>query len=165
MDLTIDDKTRLNFDKMMKEGGAEDNTTKIRTLKHSDKIREQVTYMMDILNKYTRLDKDMLNKMIETKCIWLYQNYSNLFLKLKKKQLNLQILDSFLSTLSLIEDGKLDQHEGSVKVGQLLKELYIDSAMKNQEQMEEKDNKKKKKKKFKPPTRKISWGEYKKSVN
>ena len=47
-DFKIDDETRLNFDNMLKESGASDNTTKIRQLKHSDKIREQVTLMMDI---------------------------------------------------------------------------------------------------------------------
>ena len=84
MDFKIDEKTRLNFDKMMKEEGVEDNTTKIRTLKHSEKIREQVTSMMNIRNKYSRLDKNMMNKLIDSKCGWLFQNYSNLFLKLKK---------------------------------------------------------------------------------
>ena len=145
MDFKLDNKTRLNFEKMMKEEGVENNTSKIRTLKHSKKIREQVTQMMNIRNKYARLDKDIMNKMIESKCVWLYQNYSNLYIKLKKNQLNLQILNSFLNTLSEIEDGKLDQHEGSVKVGQLLKQLYIDSALKNKKQMEDKDKKRKKK--------------------
>ena len=88
----------------------------------------------------------MLDKMIDSKCSWLFKNYSNIFLKLKKEQLNLQILDKFLETLSEIEDGNLDQHEGSVKVGQLLKEMYIDSAMKNKQQQEEKDKKTLKKK-------------------
>ena len=159
MDFTLDEKTRLNFEKMMKEEGVENNTSKIRNLKHSKKIREQVTQMVNLKNKYSRLDNDLMNKMIDSKCVWLYKNYSNLFVKLKKNQLNLQILDSFLTTLSEIEDGILDQHEGSVKVGQLLKQLYIDSAMKNKKQMEDKDNKRKKKD-FKKP-KKMSWKEYK----
>ena len=159
MDFTLDEKTRLNFEKMMKEEGVENNTSKIRNLKHSKKIREQVTQMVNLKNKYFRLDKDLMNKMIDSKCVWLYKNYSNLFVKLKKNQLNLQILDSFLTTLSEIEDGILDQHEGSVKVGQLLKQLYIDSAIKNKKQMEDKDNKRKKKD-FKKP-KKMSWKQYK----
>ena len=145
MDFTLDKKTRLNFEKMMKEEGVENNTSKIRNLKHSQKIREQVKTMIEIKNKYSRLDKNLMDKMIESKCVWLYQNYSNLYVKLKKNQLNLQILDSFLTTLAEIEDGKIDQHEGSVKIGQLLKQLYIDSALKNKKQMEDKDNKRKKK--------------------
>ena len=47
-DFEIDDKTRLDFNNMLKESGASDNTKKIRDLKHSDKIREQVTLMVEI---------------------------------------------------------------------------------------------------------------------
>lgn len=163
MNFKIDEKTRLDFDKMMRQEGVQDNTQKIRNLKHSQKIRQQVEIMMNIKKKYTRLDKKMMDKMIDSKCGWLHGKYANIFLKLKKDQLNLQILDKFLETLSEIEDGNLDQHEGSVKVGQLLKEMYIDSAMKNKQQQEEKDKKRSKQKKtFKRPVNKISWSEYKK---
>ena len=48
MSFKIDDETRLNFDKMLKESGASDNTAKIRKLRHSSKINEQVSIMMDI---------------------------------------------------------------------------------------------------------------------
>ena len=64
MSLKLDDETRLNFDKMLKESGAEDNTEKIRKLKHSDKIREQVTNMVEIQTKYSRLGNKGINKMI-----------------------------------------------------------------------------------------------------
>ena len=42
-DFKLDDETRLNFDNMLKESGASDNTSKIRKLKHSQKIKEQVS--------------------------------------------------------------------------------------------------------------------------
>ena len=32
--------------------------------------------MIEIKNKYSRLDKNLMDKMIESKCVWLYQNYS-----------------------------------------------------------------------------------------
>ena len=159
MDFSIDEKTRLNFDKMMKEEGVKNNTSKIRELKHSKKIREQVTIMMNIKNRYSRLDKHMMDAMIDSKCGWLFEHYTNIFIKLKKNQLSLQILDKFLETLQEIEEGEIDQHEGSVKVGQLLKELYIDSAMKNKEQVEERE--KKRVKHYKKPKVKLTWKQYK----
>ena len=76
------------------------------------------------------------------------------------KEIDLNVED--IETIE-IEDGNLDQHEGSVKVGQLLKELYIDSALKSQKEMEEKE-KKRKKQSFKRPARKVSWKDYKKST-
>ena len=160
MDFKIDDETRLNFDKMLKESGASDNTAKIRKLKHSSKIREQVTIMMDIKKNYSRLGKRGLEKMIESKCNWLFTNYTNIFNKLKKGELNLTILNKFLSTLKDMEDGNMDQHEASVKIGQILKELYIDSALQQEKKQNEKD--KRNNKKYKRPKNNLSWEEYKK---
>ncbi len=54
MDFKIDDETRLNFNNMLKEQGVSDNTKKIRKLKHSSIIREQVAIMLDIRKKNTR---------------------------------------------------------------------------------------------------------------
>jgi hypothetical protein len=42
----------------------------------------------------------------------------------------------FLSTLKQIENGELDQHNASVKAGKILKELYIDSTLKQQTKRE-----------------------------
>ena len=159
-DFEIDDKTRLDFNNMLKESGASDNTNKIRNLKHSDKIREQVTLMVEIKKKYPELKKVMKDRMIESKCTWLWQNYMNIYNKLKKDELDLNILHNFLSTLKQIEDGELDQHNASVKAGKILKELYIDSAVKQQTKREKLEEKRKKR--SGKSTRKISWGEYKK---
>lgn len=159
-DFKIDDETRLNFDNMLKESGASDNTTKIRQLKHSDKIREQVTLMMEIKKKYPKLKKETKDRMIESKCMWLWKNYMNIYNKLKKDELNLSILHNFLSALKQIEDGLLDQHEASVKIGKILKELYVDSAVQQQKKREDIEKKRKKRKGI--PTKKLSWSEYKK---
>tara|TARA_B100000513_G_scaffold188901_1_gene112238 strand:+ start:185 stop:682 length:498 start_codon:yes stop_codon:yes gene_type:complete len=160
MSFELDKKDSLNLKKMIKEYGAEDNTKKIRELKHSQLIKEQVTIMLEIKNKYARLDKSMLDKMINTKCRWLFLNYTNLFNKLKKEELNLQILWNLLFTLREIEEGKLDQHVASVKVGEILKKLYVDSAMRHKEKMEKKENRKKTAKRGQE--KKISWNDFKK---
>jgi hypothetical protein len=44
--------------------------------------------------------------------------------------MDLEIMSRLLAVLKLIEDGKVDQHEASVQVGKILKELYVDSALK-----------------------------------
>jgi hypothetical protein len=41
-----------------------------------------------------------------------------------------------LNVLERIENGELDQHEGSFIVGTILKELYIDSALKRGEKLD-----------------------------
>ena len=72
----------------------------------------------------------------------------------------MQILDKFLSTLKDVEEEIIDQHEASVKIGNLLKELYVDSAL-----QKEKKREKNRKEKLKPPRVNISWNDYKKTLN
>ena len=75
----------------------------------------------------------------------------------------LTILAKFISLLERIEDGEIDQHEGSYLVGKLLKELYIDSALKKSEALDEKNAKldKQKEAEIIKPKHKISWKEFK----
>ena len=42
--------------------------------------------------------------------------------------------------LKMIEDDKVNQHEGSVMVGKVLKELYIDSALKRGDHLDKEHN-------------------------
>ena len=42
----------------------------------------------------------------------------------------------FIDTLSQIENGEIDQHEGSFQIGKLLKNIYIDSALKKSEKLD-----------------------------
>ena len=53
----------------------------------------------------------------------------------------------------------MDQHEASYTVGKVLKELYIDSALKQEEHRQKCENKTIKKKP-KNPIRKITWKEF-----
>jgi hypothetical protein len=48
---------------------------------------------------------------------------------LLKEDMEPSILFQLLDVLKDIEDGKCDQTEGSVRVGTLLKEIYIDSKL------------------------------------
>ena len=72
-------------------------------------------------------------------------------------ELDLKILATFLTILGRIEEGEIDQHEGSYEVGKILKELYVDSVV-----LRETKRDKKKKKKSKKRAINISWAEYKK---
>tara|TARA_B100000963_G_scaffold213928_1_gene186524 strand:- start:1770 stop:2270 length:501 start_codon:yes stop_codon:yes gene_type:complete len=156
----IDDETRLKFNELLKESDASDNTEKIRKLKHSSKIKEQVSIMMDIKRRYSRLDKNTLDKMIDTQCNWLFTHYFNLFNKLKKDELDIQILGQFVNALKAVEDGNMDQHEASVRVGQILKKLYIDSALKKDKKEEAKRERQRKKKKNRK--NQLTWSQFKK---
>ena len=154
----MDSQDRLNLKKLISEYKPEETTSKIRTLKHSSKIKEDVERYLRLKSKYARLPRQTQEKMYRNQCSFLYNNYTNIFNKLIKEQLDLSILYRLLIVLKAIEDGKYDQHEGSVKVGEILKQLYIDSALKGGDQ-----NDKKSKKERKRRGKKLSWAEYKRT--
>jgi len=154
----MDQKMRLNLDKMIQEYQPKETTEKIRKLKHSKLIKNDVDKFVIFRNKYIRLSKtniEQYKKMARKQCSFLYDNYTNIFNRLLKEELNLTILANFLNILKRIEDGDIDQHEGSYEVGVILKKLYIDSVL----IQKERDNKKKKRKKRKKKVVKnITWG-------
>ena len=154
----MDSQDRLNLKKLISEYKPEETTTKIRTLKHSSKIKEDVERYLRLKSKYARLPKQTQLQMYQNQCGFLYENYTNIFNKLVREQLNLSILYRLLIVLKGIEDDKYDQHEGSVMVGKILKQLYIDSALKGDDK-----NDKKSKKERKRRGKKLSWAEYKRN--
>lgn len=150
----MNDEARLKLKNMINEFNPEETTEKIRTLKHSDKIKEQVNTYLQVKKQYSRVSQDTFKTMCKKKCEFLYTNYTNLYNKLVKDQLDLNILFQFVNILKQIEMGTLDQHEASVKVGQILKELYIDSALREEKKRTNKKHKYRK-------AKKMSWGDFK----
>jgi hypothetical protein len=59
----------------------------------------------------------------------LFTYYTDIYNKVRKDEIDYNILFQFLDVLKKIEDGLVDQHEGSFEVGTLLKKLYVDSAI------------------------------------
>jgi hypothetical protein len=113
----------------------------IRKIKHSSILRDEVNEMIRLKNVYKNnlSSPDFRDKAIN-KCKFLFQYYTDIFNKLRKDELNVNMLFDFLDILEKIEKGQLDQHEASFKVGSILKNMYIDSAVKHAENMESKDN-------------------------
>lgn len=165
----MDDKSRLQLDKLIKEYGTEETTDKIRSLKHSKLIRDDITKMQQLKSTHSRTrgcSPEMFKQMCVNQCSFLYNNYTNIFNKLMKDEIDLSIMQKFLEVLYNIEEGVIDQHEGSYKVGMILKELYIDSALKNEKNNEKRDLKRNKKDKNAKTTnttktKNIKWSEYK----
>ena len=123
----LTDQERLDLKKMLRESDAEDNTEHIRKVKHSTKIRDDIR-VLDKLRK--TCSPDSLLEKAKKAAPFLHENYADLFKKVLADELDLDIMTRLLTVLKLIEDARVDQHEASVIVGKLLKELYVDSALK-----------------------------------
>ena len=149
----------IDLKNLVKEYKYESTTDKIRELKHSKIIREDITKMIELKKKYNRLKGKNLRNMVEKNCSFLYKNYTNIFNKIYKDNIDLNLFNKFLLVLEKIEEGECDQHQASVEVGKVLKEIYIDSAMREGNKLDKKNKKKPVKSR---KAKSISWNEFKK---
>jgi len=154
----------LNLKRLIsKADDYQDNTDYIRRIKHSEKIRDDIRKLDIFMKNNKNLKKkqpDRYRSRAMSECSFLFSNYTDIFNKVLSEELDFAIMSRLLMVLKLIEDEKVDQNEGSVMVGKVLKELYIDSAMKHGEHL---DAKYASEKEDKVPveSKSISWSEWK----
>jgi hypothetical protein len=157
----MDDKARLQLQKMIKANNVEDQTQLIRELKHSQILRNNINTLILLKAKY-RDDPDQLLLESMSECNFLFTYYTDIYNKVKKDEIDLSILNQFLDVLQKIENGEMDQHEGSFAVGTLLKQLYVDSALKKAEKLDKEHEKNQIIEEKVEPVQ-ISWKEFKSS--
>lgn len=139
MNSKLTDEDRLNLKKMMSEMEYEDNTETIRRLKHSVCIRDNIRKLEDLKREHADMrvtSPEQFFNIVLAECNFLYENYSDIFRRLMKDEIDINIMSKLLIVLKLIEEGHLDQQDGSVRVGKLLKELYLDSAVKRADNLD-----------------------------
>lgn len=155
---------RLNLQKMIQANETENNTPLIRELKHSTKILEDVEMLLKIKRENIAMAKtspEQFDNLCVNKCQFLFTNYTDIFNKVKKDEINLNILLRLLNVLHSIEEGAVDQHEGSFEVGKLLKKIYIDSALRKADKL----NQDSKTQEEQRPIESISWRDFKNKVD
>lgn len=135
------DEQRLHLQKMIDANNVEDMTPLIRTLKHSEILRSQVNLLVDLVKQYdgNTENNPAFDAEATQQCVFLFTYYTDIYNKIRKNELDLNTLNTFLDVLLEIEEGKLDQHEGSYKVGTILKEMYVNSALRKAAKLEEKN--------------------------
>ncbi len=131
----MDYQQRLQLQQMINEHGVVDQTAQIRELKHSMKIHVDAQKLLDI-RKYHYADEDYHDRCAR-ECQFLYNNYTDIFNKIKNNEIDLQLFTKFLRVLKKVEDGVVDQHEASFEVGKILKEIYVDSALRRADKLDE----------------------------
>jgi hypothetical protein len=155
----MDEKSRLQLQKMIKANDVEDVTDLIRELKHSHILENDINQLLLLKAKY-RNDPDKIHEQGMQDCGFLFAYYTDIYNKVRKDEIDLNILNKFLNILRRIEDGDIDQHDGAFLVGSLLKELYVDSALRKADKLNENEKEPEK------PREKveISWKNYKKML-
>jgi cell division protein YceG involved in septum cleavage len=163
---------KFHLQKMIAANDTEDNTSMLREYKHSAKISNDVSTMISLKRDYARLAKSnpkQFDAMCVSRCAFIFKYYTDIYNRLKSGEIDLNLLFKMIRILREIEDGKLDQHEGSFEVGKILKSIYVDSALKRSENLDAEQAAKEKRaatktaKTSRPPIpeKKISWADYK----
>ena len=156
----------LNLQSLMSaaKGVQQDNTEYIRKHKISSSIRKDVERMKELKSQYTiaQQNEESFVELCRQECTYLFMQQPGIFYRLFKNELDLTLLQKVIDTLQQIEDGHITQHEASVNIGQLVADLYTDSALKAAANLDAK-NPTEAKPQPKQPTHSMSWQEYKKN--
>ena len=156
---------KLELKKLLDSNNYEDNTAHIRCIKHSVLIRDDIRTIEKYKLTHRELRKnepEQFFNLCHSKCSFLFNNYMDIFNKVYNDEIDILIMSKLLAVLKLIEDDKIDQHDGSVAIGNLLKELYLDSAVKRGDRI---DNELAKEMPIMIEGRKISWREFKNNTS
>jgi len=155
---------RLNLQKMIQSNDTENMTPLIRELKHSTKILAEVEVLLSLKRENPTMDKthpEKFDSLCIEKCGFLFNHYTDIYNKVKKDEINLTILLRLLNVLNSIEEGHVDQHEGSFEVGKLLKKIYIDSALRKADKLDKANKEGEGEGEQEKPIEVISWAEFK----
>jgi hypothetical protein len=89
-------------------------------------ITRDLNTILQIKKKMRTTDFKTLDAECMKHCRFLFDNYTNIYNKLLKGQIDLKIFYQFLHYLKKIEDGELSFYDASYQIGCLLKQLYVD---------------------------------------
>ena len=156
----MNENEKLQLQKMIKINNVEDQTQQIRNLKHSKLLRKDIDNLLLLKNNFK--DKELTTQAIN-ECNFLFTHYTDIYNRVKNDEIDISLLFTFLEILSKIENEELDQHEGSFIIGKLLKEIYIDSALKKSEKLDKLYNSEIKEKNIEPIQ--IQWKQWKNQNN
>ena len=118
--------------KMAESSKFVDMTERIRDVKHSSQLKKSIYHLMEFKKRNADLfesNRPVFEDQLMKEDNFLFLNYMELYTTLLKTEIDPMILNAVLTCLEQIENGECDQHEASVRVGTLLKSVYIDKVV------------------------------------
>lgn len=167
MRFIMNDSDRLKLNEMINQYNTEDQTDFIRELKHSPIIRKEIKRLVEIVEEQKKLGQATIAEIRDAsmfECNFIFSYYTDIYNRVIKEEIDLNLLYQFLDILLQIENGEITQHEGAFKVGTILKEIYIDSALKKAEKLD-KQNEEREPEKARVEHLNISWKSFKRNMN
>lgn len=158
---TLDLSDKQNLEKALQglKDDYQDNTEYLREVKRSGILRDEVIKMERLKREYKGDRKSQeFTDLCQQECSFLFTHYTMIFNKMLKDVLDLKLMFYAIDTLRRIEEGEINQDEGSVKMGKLFADMYLDSAKREGDLLDEQYNKDKQ-----PPVegKALSWKQFK----
>lgn len=136
-------KERLDLKRLIHNSDYEDNTEGIRRLKHSDLIQTEISKMEFLKKRDAKVMQENPKVFKETckrECSFLYNGYTEIFNHILKDELDIGLMNQALATLKKIEEGEIDQQEGSVMMGKILHRIFVESALQSSKTKDEQES-------------------------
>lgn len=152
----MNEEQRIQLGELMKTNNTIDNTELIRNLCHSKKIRNCVEKIETIRIENPNADFKTMDSLCIEPANFLFRNYTVIYNKLIRGQIDINMFYVFLDKLRDIETGKLSQQDAAYDIGMLLRNMYVDPRLKDMEDKKKPDYKKGKD---------INWSDYKKTIS
>jgi len=155
----------LDLKRLLNTHNCDDNTEHIRRVKHSALIQKDIMALVQYQRSAAgATDPEAAEQAAQTVAPFLFANYADIFRRVLRNEINYDILAKVLNVLRAIENEEVDQHEGSVLVGKVLKEFYLDSAVRHGNNLDKKYAASQPPKPEVVPEKKISWKEFKQTA-
>lgn len=123
--------------RMIREGQVEDVTDAIRKRKHSRFLRMDLATIKGLLEARKDEGDEEFASMCEQRAPFMFAEYTDIFNRARKGNLDFEMMGTFVDVLEKIEKGELGQHDGAHVIGKLLKKVYIDAALRQAEKLDE----------------------------
>ena len=129
MSMNLTDAERSILAKLQSEAeNYEDNTSGIREAKHSSPLLADIRRMGPLRKKYAELKEKSMDDYLaifQRECKYIYTQFPDVFDRVVKNDMNLDVFEKIIMILKMIEDGKVNQSEASALVGKLSQKLFF----------------------------------------
>jgi hypothetical protein len=129
MSMNLTDSERSILAKLQAEAeNYEDNTSGIREAKHSSPLLADIRRMAKLRTRHADLkEKSMDDYLVifQRECKYIYTQFPDVFDRVVRNDMNLDVFEKIIMILKMIEDGKVNQSEASALVGKLSQKLFF----------------------------------------
>ena len=151
----------INLKSLINNNDYQDNTDYIRRCKNSQKLRKDTNHLKHLKLTHQGTQEELREKAC-IECYHIFMHHTDLLNRMIKDELDLPMFEKILDALESIENGDETQESASTNIGQMLADLYVNSALKQKQNSDEAQTQQPTKI---APVNNISWKEYKQSLS